>query len=212
MGNVGIIGRARVGKDTAGAWLVDNRGYRRIGFADALKDAALTLDPIVHATVEKSYDYGYGGEHVPVWGTEPHHLSDVIRRMGWEAAKDEFPEVRRTLQELGMAIRAIDSEFWLRAALKKVTEANEAGVPAVITDVRFPNEADSLRRAGFHLVYIDRPGVPQLDHASEGALTAEDVDYIVRNTSDLTTFVGKVEVVANRITDIESRRHYARSL
>jgi hypothetical protein len=198
MGNVGIIGRARVGKDTAGAWLVDNRGYRRIGFADALKDAALTLNPII-------------ADHGDDMGPDYYRLSDIVRDYGWEQAKESH-EVRRTLQELGMAIRAIDSEFWLRAALAKVTEANESGVPAVITDVRFPNEADRLRRAGFHLVYIDRPGVPQLDHASEGALTAEDADYIVRNTSDLTTFVGKVEVVANRITDIESRRHYARAL
>ncbi|CAO0836096.1 Adenylate kinase OS=Streptomyces microflavus OX=1919 GN=Smic_81130 PE=4 SV=1 [Streptomyces microflavus] len=47
MGNVGIIGRARVGKDAAGQWLVDNRGYRRIGFADPLKEAALKLDPLI---------------------------------------------------------------------------------------------------------------------------------------------------------------------
>jgi len=202
MSNVGIIGRMRVGKDTAGEWLVDNRGYRRIGFADALKDAALTLDPIAwpHRT-------GWGED-----GTGVVRLSELVRDVGWERAK-ETPEVRRTLQELGMAIRAIDPEFWLRAALAKVTEANEAGVPAVITDVRFPNEADSLRRAGFHLVYIDRPGVPQLDHASEGALTSADAKYVIRNNSgDLPGFLEDVEFVANNIAHHESRRHYARSL
>ncbi|MGW1547514.1 deoxynucleotide monophosphate kinase family protein [Streptomyces sp. NPDC002346] len=198
MGNIGIVGRARVGKDTAGAWLVDNRGYRRIGFADALKDAALTLDPIV-------------GTH---WeGDQLVHdrLARVVRNLGWERAK-ELREVRRTLQELGMAIRAIDPEFWLRAALKKVTEANEAGVPAVITDVRFPNEADALRRAGFHLVYIDRPGVPQLDHASEGALRAEDADYAFINDGDIPKLHAYMVCITDSIYAAESRRHYARSL
>jgi hypothetical protein len=198
MGNVGIIGRARVGKDTAGAWLVDNRGYRRIGFADALKDAALTLDPIID---DGNVGYSFSAMR----------LSDLVRGYGWERAK-EIGDTRRTLQELGMAIRAIDPEFWLRAALAKVTEANEAGVPAVITDVRFPNEADSLRRAGFHLVYIDRPGVPQLDHASEGALTPADADYLIYNSGEVYDLQQEMSAVADLIYNRESRRHYARAL
>ncbi|MFF1417625.1 hypothetical protein [Streptomyces sp. NPDC058280] len=201
MGNIGIIGRARVGKDTAGQWLVANRGYRRIGFADALKEAALKLDPIVET-------YAL---HSPTEAVE-RRLSDLVQAVGWEGAKDDVPEVRRILQELGMAIRAIDEEFWLRAALKTVTEANEDGVPVVITDVRFPNESDSLRRAGFHLVYIDRPGVPQLDHESEGALTAEDADFRVMNSATVDDLHAEIELVMSTVHMIESRRHYARSL
>lgn len=209
--NIGIIGRARVGKDTAGQWLVDNRGYRRVGFADPLKEAALRLDPIVGTRTVESWDIVYG-EWEDHSYSEDVRLSPLVAEMGWERAKDEYPEVRRILQELGAAIRAIDPEFWLRTAMAKVQAANEDGVPCVITDVRYPNEAASLKRAGFHLVHIDRPGVPQLNHESEGALTPEDADFIIRNMSDLTTFVGKVEVVVDRITAIESRRHYARSL
>ncbi|MFD4234297.1 hypothetical protein [Streptomyces sp. NPDC058542] len=211
MGNIGIIGRARVGKDTVGQWLVNNRGYRRIGFADPLKEAALKLDPIIHATAERSSTYGYGGEIVPVWDTETHPLSDIVRRMGWEAAKDEFPEVRRILQELGAAVRAIDEDFWLRAAMRRVQEANEAGVPAVITDVRYPNEAASLRRAGFHLVYIERPDVEQLVHESEGALGPEDAGWMIRNEDDLESFLVDVEGFAYHVERTESRRHYART-
>lgn len=202
-GNVGIIGRARVGKDTAGAWLVDNRGYERVGFADVLKEAALRADPIVSGYVGLCDDDGHE--------VTLRHLSTVVRDHGWERAK-EHGIVRCFLQELGMAIRAIDEEFWLRAALAKVREINEAGRSAVITDVRFANEADSLRRAGFHLLYIDRPGVPLLDHASEGALTAEDADYVINNRSDLDSLRGSVEFVADHIEELESARHYARSL
>lgn len=195
MGNVGIIGRARVGKDTAGKWLVDNRGHRRVAFADALRLAAWRIDPITHA----------GG-----WG-EQRRWSDIITGDGsYERAKDEVPEVRRFLQSFGATIRELDEDFWLRTALKKVTEANEAGVPVVITDVRYPNEAESLRRAGFHLVYIDRPGVPQLDHESEGALTEDDADYTIRNSGTVEHLHNGMEFVAEHIYDIESRRHFAR--
>jgi hypothetical protein len=193
MGNVGIIGRARVGKDTAGEWLVNERGYRRVGFADALKEAALKLDPITYTN-----------------GDIAERLSVLVARNGWEDAK-AYNEVRRTLQELGMAIRAIDPDFWLRAALAKVQAANEAGVPVVITDVRFPNEADSLRRAGFHLVYIDRPDVPQLDHESEGALTSDDADHYVFNGGDVDDLHAKLMDIAEHIYRFESRRHFARS-
>ncbi|WP_326812106.1 hypothetical protein [Streptomyces scopuliridis] len=197
MGNIGIIGRARVGKDTAGQWLVDNRGYRRVSFADPLKETALKLDPIVSS--------GISGDL---------RLSHVMGAgHGWEGAKDRFPEARRILQQLGASIRAIDPEFWLRTALAKVTAANEAGVPAVITDVRYPNEAESLRRAGFHLVYIDRPGVPHLDHESEGALTEDDADYmIINNGIRRSDFYADVERFHLRVEQYESRRHYARSL
>ncbi|MEU1200126.1 hypothetical protein ABZ446_28425 [Streptomyces sp. NPDC005813] len=198
MGNIGIIGRARVGKDTAGKWLVDNRGYRRIGFADALKDAALKVDPIV--------EY----EQLPMGGHLPWNLKELVALHGWELVKDNFPEVRRILQELGAAVRAIDEDFWLRAAMTKVMEANEAGVPVVITDVRYPNEAASLKRAGFHLVYINRPDVPQLQHESEGALGAEDADYVIRNDGPIDHLHNGVEFVADHIYDIESARHFAR--
>ncbi|MFJ9213008.1 hypothetical protein [Streptomyces sp. NPDC102264] len=211
MGNIGIIGRARVGKDTAGQWLVDNRGYRRIGFADPLKEAALKLDPIVGTRTVDSWDIVYG-EWEDHSYTEDVRLSALVTEMGWERAKDEFPEVRRILQELGAAIRAIDPEFWIRAVLTMVTAANEHGVPAVVTDVRYPNEAESLKRAGFHLVYIDRPGVPQLDHESEGALTAEDADHIVINNGSIADLRREMWLIADRVERFESRRHYARSL
>ncbi|MER5501366.1 hypothetical protein ABT096_29755 [Streptomyces sp. NPDC002561] len=191
--NIGIIGRARVGKDTAGAWLVENRGYRRVAFADPLKEAALKLDPIVSAEQDA-------------------RLREVVELEGWERTKDTYPEVRRILQELGAAVRAIDPDFWLRAALAKVTAANEDGVPAVITDVRYPNEVESLRRAGFHLIHISRPGAPQLVHESEGALGPADADYRITNDGTVPRLHARLEAIVDRITDAESRRHYARSL
>lgn len=196
MGNVGIIGRARVGKDTAGEWFVKNRGYKRVSFADPIRELALKLDPILYTT-----EYGRVVD-----------LSTVIADLDWEEAKDAHPEVRRILQELGAGVRAIDPDFWLRAALAKVAEANENGQPVVITDVRYSNEAHSLRRAGFHLVYIERPDMPHLaPHESEGALSADDAGYTIRNDGDLYNFESMVEIFALRVEQYESRRHYARS-
>ncbi|WP_202437198.1 hypothetical protein [Streptomyces sp. SID5910] len=195
--NIGIIGRARVGKDTAGKWLVDNRGYRRVAFADALKEAALKVDPIVNAYVGFCDEYDHE--------VTTRHLSTVVRDHGWEGAK-EFGIVRCFLQELGAAVRDIDEDFWLRAAMKKVMGANDDGVPCVITDVRYPNEAASLRRAGFHLVYIERPGVPQMDHASENSLTADDADFHIWNNGDLGDLLRSADDLWEHVYAVESAR------
>lgn len=204
--NIGIIGRARVGKDTAGAWFVDQRGYRRVAFADPLKEAALRLDPIVDHMDDEVWDIVYGEWELVHTDTKPVHLSTVVADLGWEEAKDAHPEVRRVLQELGAAIRALDEDFWLRQALKKTQEANDAGVPVVITDVRYRNEAESLTRAGFHLLHIDRPGVPLMDHASERTLGPEDARYLVRNDGTVDDLYAQLDLVWDEIHALESSR------
>lgn len=190
--NIGIIGRAGSGKDTAGAYFVEQHGYRRVAFADPLKEAALRLNPIV----------GTDDSDLCVEGER---LSDIVSFWGWERAKEE-PEVRRILQELGAAVRAVDKTVWLLAALTKVAEANDAGVPVVITDVRYRNEAESLARAGFYLVHVERPGVPQLDHESENDLSEDDAHGVIRNSGTLDDLRGNVEKVWEYVHAVESRR------
>ncbi|MGW6855809.1 deoxynucleotide monophosphate kinase family protein [Streptomyces xanthophaeus] len=199
--NIGLIGRARSGKDTVGRMLYDHGGYERVAFADPLKAAALKLNPIV-----KSWAHGDGLDTTDV------HLSEAVADVGWEAAK-EVREVRRILQELGGAMRSVDPEIWLRAGLARAEEVNRTtGRPVVITDVRYPNEAASLARSGFRLVYIDRPGVPHLDHESEGALTEDDAAFTITNSGSLDDLKERVHEVWSAIHTDESRRHFARSL
>ncbi|MDH6625737.1 hypothetical protein M2271_003548 [Streptomyces sp. LBL] len=196
--NIGIIGRARVGKDTAGAWFVDERGYRRVAFADVLKDAALKVDPYV------DYDswVDHEGDRQEHWDMV--RLSEVVEDEGWEIAK-ETPEVRRVLQELGSAMRAVDEDIWIRPVLTKAIEANDAGVPVVVTDVRYPNEVDALKRAGFRLLHINRPGIPHLDHESE-RLGPEAAHYLAQNDGDLPQLHAQLERIWEDIHALESAR------
>ncbi|MEU7039830.1 hypothetical protein AB0A77_02075 [Streptomyces varsoviensis] len=189
--NIGLLGRARSGKDTAGKWLVERRGYERVAFADPLKEAALKLDPLVRAGS---------------WS----RLSDVVAVEGWEYAKDDYPEVRRVLQHIGQSIRDLDPDFWLRQTLKAVDDVEERfGRPVVITDVRYPNEVAALRERGFRLAYIDRPGVPQLDHASE-RLTSDDAEFLIPNWSSVAALHHHVGRMWDDVHERESRRHEAR--
>lgn len=164
---IGLMGRKGAGKDTAAEVLLE-QDFRRVAFADPLKEALLEVDPLIPANLR---------------GAPPLRLSDLVRCYGWDTSKNAYPEVRRLLQTYGVAIRdVVDSEAWVRIAEQKIADAHADGVSVVVTDVRFPNEAHLIRRLTGDLVRIDRPTVAADDeHVSETALDAYSPDYTVRN-------------------------------
>lgn len=160
---VGLMGKKRSGKDTFAAALVEHRGFVRYAFADPLKDALLHANPLVRGSLR---------------------VADLVGHIGWEGAK-EVPEVRRLLQEYGMSIRAIEPEFWINATMRPAARELR---PVVVTDVRFPNEADAVHKAGGILVRITRKGLVSDDpHASETALDGYPADLDVLNAGTVET-------------------------
>lgn len=179
MRNIALLGKARSGKDSAAAHLVREHSYTRLAFADPLKEMALSVDPLI-----------------PMNHLESHsRLSDCVAAVGWEDAKDKWPEVRRLLQHMGQTVREIDEDFWLRELLRKVAGAAKLNMPVVVTDVRYRNEAESLRRAGFRLVRITRPGGTAMTmgemraalHDSETELDSFAADAVIVNGAGLDT-------------------------
>lgn len=146
---VGLTGYAGVGKDEAAAGLVA-AGWTRQAFADPVRSMALAIDPWVTC---------------PTFSYSPVRLSLLVDKRGWWYAKQE-PEVRRLLQAIGTdGVRAhLGADAWVRA----FDLARDRRADTVAPDVRFPNEADYIRRHGGLVIRIDRPGVgPVNGHASE---------------------------------------------
>jgi hypothetical protein len=133
---------ARVGKDLAATALTTlpmPRQFKRIGFADSLKQLALEADPLIEHEIR-----GFGKLH----------LSDVVKRHGWEQAKDEYPEVRRFLEKIGAAARSVlGQDVWLGPVLAAMRPNRHLVIP----DVRHLNEALAIQAAGGKVVRIDRP-------------------------------------------------------
>ena len=159
---VGLTGYAQSGKDTVAEILSRRYGFVRIAFADKIRDVAYDLNPIVKPGLR---------------------LKDAVDEMGWEKAKIRIPEVRTTLQNLGMACREhLDDRIWVNQALRKF----EAEKHVVITDVRFTNEADWLRLNGAQIWRIRRTGIDAAnDHVSESQLDGYKVDQIFLNGGTL---------------------------
>ncbi|MGW3674645.1 deoxynucleotide monophosphate kinase family protein [Streptomyces sp. NPDC005166] len=170
--NVGLIGRAQVGKDTVAERLGQRYGYQRVAFADQLKAAALRTDPLIPTSQ---------GVHV--------RLSRLVAEVGWDYAKVRCPEVRRVLQNLGQSVRDLDPNFWVRAAYPAIQASAALSLPVVVTDVRYENEARALEARGFTLIRVTRP-IPALagdsgKHKSETELADWPVSLTINNSGGL---------------------------
>ena len=67
--------------------------------------------------------------------------------------------------------------FWVDITLNSIKEDR-----AVISDVRFKNEADAIKRIGGQVWRINRNGVgPVTNHSSETDLDDYDFDHIIDN-------------------------------
>ncbi|MEU3050904.1 hypothetical protein ABZ705_31150 [Streptomyces sp. NPDC006984] len=99
-------------------------------------------------------------------------LAFEVDTYGWSEVKERYEEVRQMLQRLGTeGGRAILGEdVWVDALFRDYEIWDR---PTVITDVRFPNEAQAIKRRGGLVVQVVRPGVNPIQdsaHISERAL------------------------------------------
>jgi len=95
---------------------------------------------------------------------------------------------RQMMQTLGTewGRSCIHPELWVMVAAGAVEQQQKLGRNVVIDDVRFPNEAEMIRRLGGELWLVNRPGVAyEGDHASEGALTDVLPDAVINNSGSL---------------------------
>lgn len=177
---LGLSGYAGAGKNTVANVLTHEYGFWQVAFADKLKAMALATDPIVHT---------HAGNVI--------QLREAVDLYGWDEAKRRFPEVRRYLQRLGTegGRGTFGEDFWVDQLHAQIVSLADSGAKDfVITDMRFPNEAQYVRWQGGETVRIKRPGVrPANDHASETALDHWRCDWTILNDDTLDTLREEVK-------------------
>ena len=189
---VGLSGYAGAGKDTVGEILVRDHGFKRIAIADALRTAALKIDPIVGRDdrwrVKGSWVIDLESQSGDV------RLSELVERYGWDTAKREYPEVRRLLQQLGDAAKGLG---WNSAdAIPNRGRGHYRTTNVVVTDVRFLEEFNRIWDQGGVIWRVRRPGVSRAsDHPSETAAERLPYNRLITNKGSiahLTNYVGLV--------------------
>lgn len=175
---VSISGYGTSGKDTIADVLCEE-GFERLAFADKLRECVQALNPII------TYKYSAFNQ------IELLRYNDLLADLGYEQAKAQFPEFRGVLQRLGTDAgrRVIDDNIWVNATLNAMDPAKNY----VLTDCRFPNEAQATIDAGGVVWRVERPGVgPANEHISEVALDDWDFDEYIVNDGTLADLADQV--------------------
>lgn len=213
MAIIGINGYASSGKDTVGIilqylnsidvgnltiediiknysyhewWLEDQSGWEIKKWAGKLKQVAELLTGI---PVEKFEDQEFKKTNLgKQWNdriNNPMSVRDFLQKLGTEGLRD-----------------GLHTNTWVNALM-----ADYKCVPAdrapngwdcpnwIITDTRFPNEAQAIKDAGGIIIRVTRPGIgPVNDHPSETGLNQWKFDYEIQNDSSLNELINSVRI------------------
>jgi hypothetical protein len=160
--------------------------------------------------VTKAEAEGYAGFMEQTYGTF---------RMEYVVGMQQMT-VRQFLQELGTDAcrKGLHTNTWVNALMadykrhpehfNDVANGRETGdgYPNwIITDTRFSNEADAIKKAGGILIRVDRPGIAPVNaHPSETGLDNYQFDEYITNDGDL-------KKLTETVKEILIRREYYES-
>lgn len=167
---IGLTGPAGCGKTTAATHLVEDHGFVRMKFAQALKDMLRAMGLTERQIEGDEKDIG-----IPHLGVTPRYL---MQTLGTEWGR-----------------KCIDGDFWVSVLEPQVREALDQGVSVVIDDVRFDNEAEMIRRLGGTVVFVTGRGGIDGSHDSEAGVSRGLFDVTVDNggtVGDLTSVLDKL--------------------
>lgn len=183
---LGLTGPAGAGKDTAAAYLEDQYAFVAVAIAEPVRDMVGTLLRFVD--VDGAWCIERSLKELPV---------NVIGR--------SYRELAQTLgTEWG---RGLHAELWLRIAEYRVNRVLDMGANVVITDVRFPNEAQWLERAGGRLVRLlrDPAALPTVRaHESEHHTAQLPVWRTLHNTSTRAHLHDQLDVMVEQLRSTTS--------
>jgi hypothetical protein len=176
---LGLAGPARSGKDTVAsivAGIIEDEGHsvKRDAFANKLKVSAANALGFKFDTIE---EYRHWSDDFKNWGeiivydtrTSPERKEisgrEYLQLYGTEAHREVF-----------------STDFWVDALLSVPVEEQLL----IVTDVRFPNEAEAIIESGGEVWRVNREGsgVPG-NHVSETPLPDDLVDHEIDNNGTL---------------------------
>lgn len=190
-----LSGWKRSGKDTAADILTKEFGFKRLGFADPLKDlvsdlfgikrhamdaAELKEQPIMYMPVDPKDSFSY----------------NVTQFMSKEFKVEEPPHPVTPLKKywtpralcilVGSTMRSVNPNFWVEKALAQV----QPGGLYVIADCRYKNEIDIVKRVDAQVVTvrIERFDTSPSDDPSERDLDNYLFDKVINNRHSIEEF------------------------
>lgn len=173
---IGFHGRAGAGKDTA-ADSVDDA--IKLAFVKPLKDAAKIL---FNFTDEQLYDNKLKEVIDKKWNNSPR---EILQWLGTDVLRNDISE-----------------DFFLIHMKQRIENVYDIYDIIIISDCRFPNEAEFIRNIGGVVIEITRDdanegGTEHSEHISEQKLPRDLVDYVIENNGTKDELFKKVNDLIN---------------
>lgn len=226
---VAFSGFKQSGKDSSVNYLVDKYNFRRISFADPLKDTVtksfyiprewlddpkhkekpLTEYPAPAADEFTKMVNQFMVREFRTTGGFPPAAADIRVRNGYlQTFTNEWENLYHTPRSLailvGSSMRAGDSAFWVKKAIDKIEELKCEGISNfAISDLRYKSEAKQLREVfGNELVTIriNRFDSSPSTDPSELDLVDYNHDFSVENKGTKEELFAKVDEIINTLT------------
>jgi hypothetical protein len=196
---IAFSGTKFAGKDTAAEILIKRHGFKRIGLADKLKDICSDVFQIPRADMDDPSKKEYPFKKEVTISIE--NIDELLRRVQRDGFEFDYEEIYRgvcknfhgknltsirdILQTIGTDLfrTYIKDDIWLEYIKKELSPEDNI----VITDARFQNERDFLKKMGAILILVNRPGYEsKSSHISENQLgSPSDYDVVAMNDSSI---------------------------
>ena len=168
---IGIMGQARVGKDTAATYLCDTYSMGTYAFADPIKDMLTGLFGDL---------FREGDRELPIsWlGKSPRQL---MQTLGTQWGREQ-----------------VHPDLWVLVADQMWKKYQELGWGSgvVLSDVRFRNEAEWILAQGGLLISLSRDGADTVaDHVSEQQIPFDLAQHTIENNGTLFQLGGALDFV-----------------
>jgi hypothetical protein len=166
---IGLAGPARSGKDTVASLLKSAFPVKSVAFADPIR-AMLAA--------------GFGFDQRHFHGELKETVVDWIGKSYRQMAQTLGTEWGREL---------VNDKLWVLCTYEQVKKIHAAGFHAVVTDVRFDNEADFIREKNGTIWHLHRPDVVKVNaHASEAGVAFKQGDLLIVNDSSIENLLNEV--------------------
>jgi hypothetical protein len=193
---IGLCGLIGSGKNTAAEHLIDEHAYESISFAETLKDAASSIFGWNRTMLE-----GATAEARAARETKDEWWSD---RLGFDVSP------RYMLQFMGTEVMRnnLHNDIWALSVERKLIQQaiERPSQNFVISDVRFPNEVDMIRRLGGRIWHIQRGDLPEWFgkndpsiHESERAWNNTMFDATIYNNGSIEQMCGTIDVLLDNL-------------
>ena len=182
-----VSGWAGAGKDCAAALLVEECGFQRVAFADALKEDAATVTSL---PLECFYT-----------AQKDRPLSAPV------AAYPSAKTPRDILLQHALVRRAADPDVYYKGVATTIMDA--PGNRFIVSDWRYCREHEVLAEelGEFYNIFrvrIERPGVVQSADPSEHDLDGLTMDYVVNNDGKISDLRHAVKQIVHRMMVIQT--------